>query len=93
MLIRVLRRSVPVNVTYSRNFDGTSHSAINSFNNGQSERIYHHASQQRYLCYAIKYIGSGVPENRAEEYNLQVTVCKNPNGRVEPLQENTVTPY
>ena len=55
-----------MNVTYSRNFDGTSHSAINSFNNGQSERIYHHASQQRYLCYAIKYIGSGVPENRAE---------------------------
>ena len=28
-----------------------------------------------------------------KEYNLQVTVCQNPNGRVEPLQENTVTPY
>ena len=36
---RSLRRSVPTNVTYSRNFDGRSHSAVHSVNNGPGESM------------------------------------------------------
>ena len=36
---RVLRRSVPTNVTYARNFDGRSHSAVHSLNCGPGESL------------------------------------------------------
>lgn len=36
---RVLRRSIPTNVTYPRNFDGRAHSAIHSINNGAGESL------------------------------------------------------
>ena len=36
---RVLRRSVPTNVTYPRNFVGRSHSAVHSVNNGPGESM------------------------------------------------------
>ena len=37
---RVLRRSVPTNVTYPRNFVGRSHSAVHSVNNGPKNDNY-----------------------------------------------------
>ena len=37
---RSMRRSVPKNVTFSRNFPGRSHSAAHSINHGPGESIY-----------------------------------------------------
>ena len=36
---RVIRRSVPTNVTYTRNFDGRSHSAVHNLNFGPGESL------------------------------------------------------
>lgn len=37
---RAIRRSLPKNVTYTRNFEGRAHAAIHSVNNGPGQSIY-----------------------------------------------------
>lgn len=36
---RTIRRSLPKNVTYTRNFEGRAHAAIHSINNGPGQSI------------------------------------------------------
>ena len=66
---RSMRRSIPKNVTFSRNFPGRSHSAAHNINHGPGESIYH-------LCKVVgSPISPGTRVSRALKQQQNINDC------------------